>query len=111
MAEELLFRCSLQTLPPLPPSGSRAVAEELLFRGFLQTALRQRLGAWDGAALSGALFAAMHLSVEQFFGLCVLGCVAGWYREASGSVVPAIALHATYNVAALVAAAAATAAH
>ncbi|KAG2497465.1 hypothetical protein HYH03_004620 [Edaphochlamys debaryana] len=76
---------------------SPAVAEELLYRGFLLTALRQRLGSVDAAALAAALFGAAHLSVPQFFGLTLLGGACGALTLRSGSVLPAVAAHAAYN--------------
>lgn len=71
--------------------------EELLFRGLLLTSLQQRLGRVDAAAVSAALFALAHLSVEQFFPLCVLGAAAGGVALAGGSVWPAVLLHFGYN--------------
>ncbi|KAG1673441.1 hypothetical protein FOA52_002206 [Chlamydomonas sp. UWO 241] len=44
---------------------SPAVAEELLFRGLLLTALRERLGGVDAALVCGAMFAASHLDPQQ----------------------------------------------
>jgi hypothetical protein len=85
------------TPPPL------AVAEEVLFRGFLLTSLQQRFGRIDAFMVAAAMFAGIHLSVEQFFPLCVLGIACGAVATASESVLPAIALHATHNAAALVA--------
>ncbi len=83
------------------------MAEELLFRGFLMTALRQRLGSVDSMAVSGALFALMHLSVEQFFQYSILGFACGAACVAADSLIPAVLLHAGYNLAAVVAALAA----
>lgn len=79
------------------------MAEELLFRGLLLTAMCSRLGRIDAVAVTGALFALVHLSVEQFFALAVLGFAAGGVALASGSVLPAMALHLTYNLTALAA--------
>jgi hypothetical protein len=42
-------------------------------------------------------------SIEQFFALCTLGIACGLMRDKSGSVVPAMVLHATYNMTALIA--------
>lgn len=82
----------------------RAVAEELLFRGFLLSALRKRLGRVDAVAVNGALFALMHLSVQQFFNYSLLGFACGFVAIGAGSVLPAVVLHASYNLAALLAA-------
>jgi membrane protease YdiL (CAAX protease family) len=65
------------------------------------TALEQKLGAVDRVAVSGALFAAIHLSTEQFFPFAVLGFACGAASSASGSIYPAILLHMTFNMAAL----------
>ncbi|KAF8056131.1 hypothetical protein HT031_006482 [Scenedesmus sp. PABB004] len=82
---------------------SPAVAEELLFRGLLLTALRERLGSYDAVALAAALFAVIHLDPSQFFTFCCMGAAAGGAVLASGSVGPAVALHAGFNAAALAA--------
>jgi membrane protease YdiL (CAAX protease family) len=78
-----------------------AVAEELLFRGFLLTALQQRLGAIDAAAVAAALFALIHLDIQQFFLYCVLGGACGLLAVRSGSVWPAVVLHAGFNATAV----------
>jgi membrane protease YdiL (CAAX protease family) len=75
-----------------------AVVEELLFRGLLLAALLTRLGRIDAVAVCGAFFAAIHLDPSQFFPLAVLGFAAGAVAVASGSVWPAVALHAAYNL-------------
>ncbi|KXZ51637.1 hypothetical protein GPECTOR_12g601 [Gonium pectorale] len=82
---------------------SPAVAEELLYRGFLLTALQQRFGRLDAVALSAAAFAVGHLSIEQFFPLCLLGGLAGGLAARSGSILPAVAAHAGFNAAGLAA--------
>lgn len=78
-----------------------AVAEELLFRGFLLTAMQERLGRIDAAAVCAALFALIHLEPSQFFLYCVLGGACGAVTLASGSVVPAMLLHFGFNAAAV----------
>ena len=77
-------------------------AEELLFRGYLLTALRSRLGSIDAGAVAAVLFACFHMSFTQFFPTAVLGLASGWAAIASGSVLPAIAVHVAHNGAALV---------
>ncbi|KAG2431016.1 hypothetical protein HYH02_013545 [Chlamydomonas schloesseri] len=76
---------------------SPAVAEELLYRGLLLTALQQRLGGVDAVAVGAALFAAAHLSIPQFFAFTLLGFATGALALRSGSVLPAVAAHAAYN--------------
>lgn len=96
----------LPLLPAAPctaPLLTTAVAEELLFRGLLLTAVQQRLGSIDAAAVVAALFALIHLDLQQFFLYCVLGGACGLITIRSGSVGPAIALHATFNATAVLA--------
>jgi membrane protease YdiL (CAAX protease family) len=77
------------------------VAEEVLFRGYIFTALRGWAGVWGAAAIDGILFGAIHLDPNRpvgflvplaFFGfvLCLL------YRK-TGSLLPCIALHSINN--------------
>ena len=58
------------------------------------------LAAWQ-AALAAVLFACFHLSYTQFFPTAVLGLAAGAAAVATDSVLPAIAVHAAHNAAAL----------
>lgn len=80
-----------------------AVAEELLFRGFLLTATQQRLGNTDALAVTAALFAIIHLDPQQFFVYCVLGGACGLATVQSGSVWAAVGLHAAFNATAVAA--------
>lgn len=80
-----------------------AVAEELLFRGLLLTALQERLGRIDAVAVCAALFALIHLDPSQFSLYCVLGGACGAVTLSSGSIVPAVLLHCGFNAAAVVA--------
>lgn len=73
------------------------MAEELLYRGFLLSAVSQRFGRVDAIAIAAALFAAAHLSVPQFFAFCLLGGACGALTMAADSVLPAVVAHAAYN--------------
>lgn len=74
------------------------VFEELLFRGFVYTALRNRLGVASAALLDGVLFALPHYSGTEHatdlpaYG--AFGVAACLLYERTGSLFPAIALHA-----------------
>lgn len=75
------------------------LAEELLFRGYVQRRLVARFGAVAGVATAAALFALAHFDPQHsafafVFGL-YLGAVALW----TGSTWPAIAIHAVNNAA------------
>ena len=78
-----------------------AIAEEALFRGYLLTALRSRLGSIDALAVAAVLFACFHLSISQFAPMAVLGLACGWAAVTTGSLLPAIAVHASHNAVAL----------
>lgn len=75
-----------------------------MFRGLLLTAVQQRLGNTDAVAVVAALFALIHLDLQQFFLYCVLGGACGLLAVRSGSVWPAVGLHATFNATAVAAA-------
>ncbi|MSR27854.1 MAG: transporter substrate-binding domain-containing protein [Planctomycetaceae bacterium] len=80
----------------LPP-----VAEELLFRGWLLSALagerptRGRLAA--AVVVQAALFAVAHVLPERMPATFSLGIVAGVLRVATGSLLPAVVLHSVHN--------------
>jgi membrane protease YdiL (CAAX protease family) len=76
------------------------ICEEVLFRGYVFTALRNWRGTWPAALITGVTFGAVHLgsapTVDLIplaalgFGLCLL------YR-ATGSLYPCIAAHSLNN--------------
>jgi membrane protease YdiL (CAAX protease family) len=87
-----------------------AIQEETIFRGLLQTTLaggaapRTAPTPAYGVAASAAvalLFGAIHLVVGRYTAVAalVLGVVAGEFRRRSGSLVPAIICHASFNLA------------
>lgn len=71
--------------------------EEVVFRGWLLTALRTRYSTGAAVALSGLLFAVMHLDPVRFSGVLALGVLYAWLAWRSGSVWPAVLAHATNN--------------
>ena len=76
-------------------------AEEVLFRGFMYRCLRNRLEPLGAAAVIGAIFGSIHYSgpetLELLPLLAVLGFVFCVLYERTGSLYPAIALHAINN--------------
>jgi uncharacterized protein len=76
------------------------ISEEVLFRGYVFSALRNWRGTWPAAAITGVTFGAVHLGSAPTvdlvplaalgFGLCLL------YR-ATGSLYPCIAAHSLNN--------------
>lgn len=80
------------------------LTEELLFRGFLQTWLRGRIGRRWAIILTSLLFALFHFSVSQgmtnvelLCALFVLSCFLGFIYERQRSILAPISLHACFN--------------
>jgi hypothetical protein len=73
-------------------------AEEVFFRGFMQTRLRARWSARWAVVATSACFAIMHL--EWLHGLLafILGLYLGAITELTGSALPAVASHVVNNV-------------
>jgi membrane protease YdiL (CAAX protease family) len=74
-----------------------AVCEELLFRGAILGLLKQRLPAIIAVLISALMFAALHGSPWRFLPQFVVGIALAVLTLRSGSVLPAILLHAIYN--------------
>ncbi|USG65873.1 CPBP family intramembrane metalloprotease [Brevibacillus ruminantium] len=79
--------------------GLVPIAEELLFRGVVQTYLVNRLGALIGILLSSLWFALMHVDVALFAPLFVMGLCLGFLRYRFQSIWGAVLLHALNNMA------------
>ena len=80
------------------------LAEETLFRGFLQRWLVQKIGRWKGIALASALFALFHFStvqgvdnIELLLSLFTLACFLGYIYERQGTLWAPITLHSVFN--------------
>lgn len=76
------------------------LTEELLFRGWIYTALRARWSFAPSFLVTAAAFAAIHWDSghKHMVGVLPLALAVGLLRELTGSVRPAIALHAAYNL-------------
>jgi|SRR5262245_5180533 membrane protease YdiL (CAAX protease family) len=76
------------------------LSEELLFRGFLLSALaRTRLGFWGAAGVSTLLWTAMHVgySIVGLAEVFAIGLFLSWLLWRTGSLRVAIFCHAAYN--------------
>lgn len=75
------------------------ISEELLYRGLLQGALRNRCGGRWAVIGASALFAAMHpyVGTAHLVGEFVCALFFGFLREKSGSVAPPMLAHFTWN--------------
>jgi len=73
------------------------ICEELLFRGWLWSALERWMSPAGVILTTSVLFAAFHLDPAQAIPLIVTGCFFGWLRYTTNAVGPAIAAHMTNN--------------
>lgn len=80
--------------------GVAVLAEELFFRGLLQTRLVSWLGAWAGIGLTALLFALVHIPFSPLFALVagIAGLGYGLIFHFSGRISLAIGLHLAVNL-------------
>ena len=74
-------------------------AEEVAFRGFLFGGLMRKVHPVLAAFLAGAAWAGIHGVWAVLFPFTFLGMALCWLRWYTGSILPGVALHATYNAA------------
>lgn len=94
----LLFSTLLAVLIVVP------ILEELLFRGFLQGALRNFFGPLNAIVICSLIFAAFHFSLSQGINnltivgsLFILSLFLGYLKERQANLFAPIALHMTFN--------------
>jgi membrane protease YdiL (CAAX protease family) len=85
------------------------IQEEIIFRGLIQSMLERRwkitsvfgISLSNAVAFTAVLFGVIHLEVGVVvaIGAIILGLVAGELRRRSGSLFPAIIVHALFNAA------------
>jgi membrane protease YdiL (CAAX protease family) len=76
---------------------SPGICEELVFRGAFLGLLRRVASTRRALVLSSLFFALIHLSIFRLLPTFLLGLLLGALTVASGSLLPAIVLHTTYN--------------
>jgi membrane protease YdiL (CAAX protease family) len=86
-------------LPLLLAGVAAPLAEELLYRLFTFSALRDRFGLWGGAVASAAIFAIFHFNAYWLAEMMVIGTGLALLYHYSGSLVSAIAAHSFLNTA------------
>jgi len=74
------------------------VAEELLFRGVLFGALRRRTSPTVTVIVTAVVFGVYHVEPGPAAACTVMGLVLGWLRHRTGSIWPAVVMHATNNL-------------
>lgn len=73
------------------------IVEELLFRGFLQSAVRITCGKMQTILISGFVFALIHWNAHVFLQIFVLGLLLAYLFEITGSLVAPITVHICHN--------------
>jgi membrane protease YdiL (CAAX protease family) len=73
------------------------VCEEIFFRGYVFTAVRQRYGLAQAFVLSPVLFAAAHLNLPAFLPILAAGVLLGYVYYRTGSLVPSMVAHGVFN--------------
>ncbi|MGZ4430076.1 MAG: CPBP family intramembrane glutamic endopeptidase [Gaiellales bacterium] len=71
--------------------------EEAAMRGFLYTALERRFGFWWAAAVSGGIWASIHLVAGVLVLFTVVGIALADLRRRTGSILPGVAMHGSWN--------------
>lgn len=98
ISSSLNSRTTLELLANIFIAGlCTPIIEELMFRGFMYSGLRQRFGIWFSAIVTSVIFAAMHVDLVFALWLFVFSAVLCWLREKSGSVVPGMVVHGLFN--------------
>ena len=73
------------------------IAEEIVFRGYLYKAFRDRFKPWYAIVMSAALFSAIHLEPLAAVPLFVIGVVLAYMYEKTDNLMAPIALHMLNN--------------
>jgi membrane protease YdiL (CAAX protease family) len=75
------------------------IAEELLFRGYIQTRLCARWGMARGITCTALMFGLIHFDLVQGTFAVIVGLFLGYMTERYGSILPAMIAHAVNNMA------------
>ncbi len=73
------------------------VAEEILFRGFLQPVLKDILGGTRAIFLTSLLFALVHFNLYILLQIFILGVLLGYLYEYTGTLVAPVSVHVLHN--------------
>ncbi len=74
-----------------------AIFEEYLFRGYLQTILKENFSTNIAILITSFIFTIIHLNFVSFFGIFLLSCVIGFYKEKTNSLKIPIFIHFLNN--------------
>lgn len=93
----LLGSAPYSWLPFLLIAVLPAICEELAFRGFVLSGLRHLGHKWWAIGLSAVFFGLAHTVIQQSIAATAVGLVIGYLAVQTGSLVPCILFHMTYN--------------
>lgn len=71
--------------------------EEIIFRGFLQSALKNYFGRRYAILISASLFAAVHMDIFAFFQILILGILLGYLYEKTQTLAASVVVHIIHN--------------
>ena len=74
-----------------------AICEELLFRGYILSAFRERYPEWGAILGVGVFFGIYHTSLMRFPSTALLGCAFAYLACRTGSILPGMILHCLNN--------------
>ena len=77
--------------------GLAGTAEEIFFRGYMQTRLVQRLPRGAAVFVTSLCFGVFHLDWLHGLLALILGLYLGWITELTGSALPAVVCHVINN--------------
>ena len=73
------------------------VMEEIIFRGFIQSALKNSFGRQYAIIISASLFAAVHMDIFAFLQIFILGILLGNLYERTRTLTASIVVHILHN--------------
>jgi len=73
------------------------ITEEVIFRGFLCSALRENVGSRAAIVLSASVFALAHPTPFAIFPIFLLGLLLGWAFERTRTLAVPITIHMAHN--------------
>jgi sodium transport system permease protein len=94
---QLLETAPYPWLPYLLLAVLPAICEELAFRGFILSGLRHLGSKRWAIGLTAVFFGIAHGMIQQSISAAVLGLVLGYIAVQTGSLVPCMLFHMTYN--------------
>lgn len=94
---QLLQTAPYAWLPYVLMAVLPAFCEELAFRGFVLSGLRHIGSKWWAIGLSAVFFGMAHGLAQQSLAAAIVGLVIGYIAVQTGSIVPCMLFHMTYN--------------